>query len=66
MIATSPISMNQSSVQTFGLFTDADEFDHVFSFNGFLGFTKTSMAVLFYCVAVQMVEGVWYVGCRMA
>lgn len=43
------------------LFTDSHEFDHVFSFNGFLGFAKTSMAALFYWIALQMVEGEWYV-----
>lgn len=43
------------------LFRDSHEFDHVFSFNGFLGFTKTSMAALFYWVAYRgwRVGGVW-------
>lgn len=44
------------------LFTDSHEFDHVFSFNGFLGFSKTSMAALFYWIALQMVASGWHLG----
>lgn len=36
------------------LFMGSHEFDHVFSFNGFLGLSQTSMAVLFEWTAVEM------------
>lgn len=61
MIATLPVSMNQSSVQTFGYLQTHMNLIMCFLFNGFLGFTKTSMAVLFHWIALQMAEGGWYV-----
>ena len=60
MIATLPISMNKSSVPTFGYLQTHMNLIMCFLFNGFLGFAETSMAPLFYRIA-----GGGWVACRL-
>ena len=59
--STHTLSMNKSSVQTFGYLETHMNLIMCFSFNGFLGFTKTSMAVLSYWDSTAD-GGVRYVG----